>query len=128
MYLRVYRVNKDLPEELIHNSLECNNIWDIDPGIYKPFETIEINQSNVEDLFEALENNQITTFTFEKSDIVELLPDEAMLNNSSGEKSTPLECNFLILTGLGWQQIAIDKEAVFRDMSIQALYDLYLNN
>lgn len=128
MYLRVYRVNKDLPEELIHNSLECNNIWDIDPGIYKPFETIEVNQSNVEDLFEALENDQITTFNFEKSDIVELLPDEDMLNNSGGDKSKPLECNFLILTGLGWQQIAIDKEAVFRDMSLQALYDLYLKN
>lgn len=120
MYLRVYSVNKDLPEEIIHDSLECNNIWDITPGIYKKTAMVEVNQRNVDDLFEALENDQIITFPFEKSDIVELLPDEKMLNT----RGDPLECNFLILTGLGWQKIAVDKEAVFRELSLQELYNL----
>lgn len=128
MILRVYRVNEDLPEELTRDVLECNSIWDIPPGIYKDYTTIEVKESTVEDLLDALEDDQISTFEFEMSDIVEMLPDENMLNNRGGDKVEPLECNFLIMTGLGWQQIAVDKEAVFREISLQALYEMFYRN
>lgn len=122
MILRVYRVNKELPECLIHNSLECNNIWDIDPGIYKRFDSIQVNCREVNEIIETLERDGLKDFTFEKSDIVEMLYDEEMMNNHETEN---LECNFLILTGLGWEQIDIDKDSVFRELSIKELYELF---
>ena len=122
MILRIYRINKDLPEYLIYDSLECNNIWDIDPGIYKTVEEITVNYREVNEIMEALENDRVENFLFEKSDIIEMLPDMEMMNGPGGKN---IDCNFLILTGLGWEQIAIDKEAVFRDMSLKELYELF---
>ena len=122
MILRIYRVNRELPECLIHNSLECNNIWDIDPGIYKKIESITVNYKEVNAIIEALENDEIKDFNFEKSDIVEMVYDEEMLNS---HETKNLDCNFLILTGLGWAQIDIDKDAVFRELSLKELYELF---
>lgn len=122
MILNVYRVNKDLPEYMIINALECNSIWNIDPGIYKKIIDLEVEYKSVEELIEALENDLITEFEFEKSDIIEMLPDSEMLNNNLGIED---ECNFIIITGLGCEQIAIDKEAVFREISFEALREMF---
>lgn len=122
MILRIYRVNRELPECLIYNSLECNNIWDIDPGIYKKIQSITVNYREVNEIIEALENGKIENFIFEKSDIVEMCYDDEMLNSHETKK---LACNFLILTGLGWEQIAIDKDVVFRELSLKELYECF---
>ena len=123
MIIRVYKVNKELPECLIHDSLECNNIWDIDPGIYRFVNCMEIKYQKVNELLETLEYEGLENINFEKSDIIEMLPDSEMLNNSDLDIEN--DCNFLILTGLGWEQIAIDKEAVFRELSLKRLYELF---
>lgn len=119
MVLQIYKVNRELPEQFIYNALECNNISDIDPGVYKHVDTIHVKYVRVDDLIDAIESREII---IEKSDIVEMLPDENMLNNDLdiGE-----QCNYLIMTGLGIERIAIDKEAVFREMSLDAMRELF---
>lgn len=119
MILKIYKVNRKLPEQYIINALECNRIWDIDPGVYKIDRCIETSHVRVEDLIEAIEDKVIE---IEKSDIVEMLPDENMLNNTLGVGD---QCNFLIMTGLGVKQIAIDKEAVFRDISLSNMKEIF---
>ncbi|MBD5508844.1 MAG: hypothetical protein HDR05_12575 [Lachnospiraceae bacterium] len=119
MILNIYKVNRQLPEQFIINALECNRIWDIDPGVYKVDRRIEVEYTIVDDLIEAIENKRIEV---EKSDIIEMLPDENMLNNDLGIQD---QCNFLIMTGLGVERIAIDKEAVFRDISLSNMRELF---
>ena len=119
MILQIYKVNKLLPEHFIFNALECNNIWDVGPGVYKHTETKEVTYKRVDDLIDAIENKEIL---LEKSDIIEMLPDEDMLNN---DLEISEQCNYLIMTGLGVERIAIDKEAVFRGISLEAMRELF---
>lgn len=123
MYLRIYRVNEELPEYLIHDSLECNCVYDIDPGIYKKIDTIIINCKNTKELIETLETNEEEIYKFQVSDIVEMVCNDVILN---GHCSYDLDCNFLIKTGLGWRQIDIEKDAVFRELSMRELFDLFV--
>lgn len=118
MIIKVYKVNTQLPEQYIIEMLECNRIWDIEPGVYKFSSFLEVPYVKVDDLIEAIEDNKIT---IEKSDIVEMLPDENMLNNELGQSE---QCNFLIMTGLGVERIAIDKERVFKDISLDSMREM----
>lgn len=122
MILRVYRVNDSLPECLIHDSLECNCLWDIDPGIYKKIETLEVNYKKVEDLIQALETAPEEIYDFRVSDIVEMVYDEEMLNSHDTES---IDCNFLVYTSMEWKRVAIDAESVFRELSLRELYELF---
>ena len=107
-----------MPEEYVREMLECERIWDITPGIYKKTDTLEVKYTKVSELEEAIENDELK---LEVSDIVEMLPDENMLNN---DLFMDEQCNYLIITGLGPHRIAIDKELVFRDISFQALREM----
>lgn len=122
MILRVYRVNSELPECLIHDSLECNCLWDIDPGIYRKIDTLEVNYKKVDDLIEALETGSEKIYDFNVSDIVEMVYDEEMLNSHGTEN---LDCNFLVYTRMEWRRVAIDAESVFRELSLRELYELF---
>lgn len=111
-----------MPEEYVREMLECERIWDITPGIYKKTDTLEVKYTKVSELEEAIENDEIC---LEISDIVEMLPDEYMLNNHvNSDLEMDEQCNYLIITGLGPHRIAIDKELVFRDISFQALREM----
>lgn len=124
MYLRIYRVkNEELPEYLIFDSLECSCLYDIDPGIYRKIDTILVNYKNVQDLIEALENNEEEIYKFIVSDIVEMVCDEEMMNKRCGYVPS---CNFLLKTSMCWRQISIDKDAVFRELSMKELFDLFM--
>ena len=123
MYLRIYRVNEELPEYFIYDSLECNCIYDIDPGIYKKIDTIIINCKNTKELIETLETNEEEIYKFQVSDIVEMVCNDVILNSHC---SYDLDCYFLIKTGLGWRQIDIDKDTVFRELSMRELFDLFV--
>ena len=119
MIINIYKVNRQLPEQFIINALECNRIWDIDPGVYKVDRRIKVDYIKVDDLIKAIDDKRIE---IEKSDIVEMLPDENMLNN---DLRIPDQCNFLIMAGLGVERIAIDKEAVFRDISLSCMREIF---
>lgn len=123
MYLRIYRVNEELPDYIIQDSLECNCVYDIDPGIYRKIDTILVNYKNVQDLIEALENNEEEIYKFIVSDIVEMVCNDVILNSHC---SYDLDCNFLIKTSMYWRQIAVDKDAVFRELSMKELFDLFM--
>lgn len=124
MILYIYRVNQEMPEEYVREMLECERIWDITPGIYKKIDTLEVNYTKVSEIEEAIENDEIK---LEKSDIVEMLPDEYMLNNHvKSDLEMEEQCNFLILTGLGVERIAIDKELVFKEMSFEAIREMMI--
>ena len=118
MILNIYKVNRELPEHLIYNALECINKDDIDPGIYRKSDTIEVSYRRVSDLIEAIHREEID---LEKSDIVEMLPDEYMLNNDLDMEE---QCNFLIITSFGAERIAVDKNAVFIELSLEALQEM----
>lgn len=122
MILYIYRVNQEMPEEYVREMLECERIWDITPGIYKKIDTLEVKYTKVSEIEEAIENDEIK---LEKSDIVEMLPDEYMLNNHvKNDLEMEEQCNFLIMTGLGVERIALDKENVFREISFEALREM----
>lgn len=121
MILNIYKVNRALPEQFIYDALQCNRIWDIDAGIYKLCDTKEVNYIEIDDLVDAIENKE---FDFEKSDIIEMLPDENMLNSELKEQSKE-QCNFLIVTGLGVERIAIDKEAVFVEIALSEMRNVF---
>ena len=118
MLLNIYSINKSLPEDVIYSMLECERIWDLTPGIYKKSRTLEVNYIRVDDLIFALENNEVQ---IDKSDIVEMLPDSKMLNAELGMED---DCNYLIKTGLGIERVAIDKEAVFRSISLDEMRNM----
>lgn len=123
MIINVYRVRKDLPQYMTFNALECNRIWDIDAGIYEKISTKLVNYRSVNDLMDAVEYNIIEGIKFEESDIIEMLPDEDALNGGFRVED---KCNFIILTGLGCKQIAIEKEEVFREISFEALKEMFV--
>ncbi len=122
MWIHVYRVREDLPFHIVQDSLECNCIYDIDPGIYKEIWSEEIPIRKAEDLVEALENKELELgIKLIISDILEMLPDTEMLNMNivMGED------NFLVITDTGVKQIAVDKASVFRDLSLKRLQELF---
>ena len=122
MILHHYRVRDDLPEYLVINALQCNDIGDIDPGVYRKFNTYETEHTKVADLMEDLEFERIEEIELNISDIIEMLPDEYMMNNSC---EIDMSCNYLIKTNLGMEQIAVDKEAVLRELSLNELIELF---
>lgn len=119
MILEIYKVNKNLPLQFIYEVLHCNRIWDLPPGVYKKTDTIEVDCTTVDEIIDLIENKDII---LEESDIVEMLPDEYMLNNDLGQKQ---DYNYLIFTPLGVKRVAIDKENVFRNISLDALKELF---
>lgn len=122
MILYIYKVNPNMPYEYVQEMLECERIWDITPGIYKFSESLEVNYKKVSEIEDAVESGEIM---LEISDIVEMLPDECMLNNHvNSDLEMEEQCNFLILTGLGPHRIALDKENVFRELSFQAIREM----
>lgn len=125
LILHHYKVRDDLPQYLIFNALQCNDIGDIDPGIYKKINTYETKHTKVKDLMEDLEFDKITEIELNISDIIEMLPDENMMNNKC---EIDMSCNYLIKTYLGMEQIAVDKEAVFTELSLKELNELFSNS
>lgn len=122
MILHHYRVRDDLPEYLVINALQCNDIGDIDPGVYRKVNTYETEHTKVADLMEDLEFERIEEIELNISDIIEMLPDENMMNNSC---EIDMSCNYLIKTNLGMEQIAVDKEAVLKELSLNELIELF---
>lgn len=122
MWIHIYRVDDTLPAHLIADSLECNCLYDIDPGIYKEIGKQWVDFSDVEMFIEALEAEQVDTeIKLVVSDIIEMLPDSEMLNLGIviGDD------NFLVITAHGVERIAIDKDSVFRELSIAGLQELF---
>ncbi len=122
MWIHVYRVREDLPFHIVQDSLECNCIYDIDPGIYKERWSEKIPIRKAEDLVEALENEELELgIKLIISDILEMLPDTEMLNMNivMGDD------NFLIITDTGVKQIAVDKASVFQELSLKRLQELF---
>lgn len=122
MILHHYRVRDDLPEYLVINALQCNDIGDIDPGVYRKVNTYETEHTKVADLMEDLEFERIEEIELNISDIIEMLPDKNMMNNSC---EIDMSCNYLIKTNLGMEQIAVDKEAVLKELSLNELIELF---
>ena len=112
----------DLPEYLVINALQCNDIGDIDPGVYRKVNTYETEHTKVADLMEDLEFERIEEIELNISDIIEMLPDENMMNNCC---EIDMSCNYLIKTNLGMEQIAVDKEAVLKELSLNELIELF---
>ena len=122
MWIHVYRVREDLPFHIVQDSLECNCIYDIYPGIYHEIWSEQIPLQKAEDLTEALENEELKLgIKLIISDILEMLPDTEMLNMNivMGEDS------FLIITDTGVKQIAVDKASVFQELSLKRLQELF---
>ena len=122
MWIHVYRVREDLPFHIVQDSLKCNCIYDIDPGIYHEIWSEEIPIQKAGDLVEALENEEFKLgIKLIVSDILEMLPDTEMLNMNivMGEDS------FLIITDTGVKQIAVDKASVFQELSLKRLQELF---
>lgn len=122
MWIHIYRVDETLPAHLIEDSLECNCLYDIDPGIYKEIGKQWVDYSDIEKFIEALEAEQVETeIKLVVSDILEMLPDSEMINMNIilGED------NFLVITTHGVERIAIDKAAVFRELSLNRLQELF---
>ena len=122
MWVHVYRVRDDLPFHIVQDSLECNCIGDIDPGIYQEVWSEEIPMQKADDLVEALENEELGFgIKLIISDILEMLPDTEMLNMNI----VVGDSNFLIITDTGVKQIAVDKASVFKELSLKRLQELF---
>lgn len=122
MWVHIYRVREDLPFHMVQDSLECNCIDNIDPGIYKKIWSEEISIKRATDLIEALENEGLKLgIKLIISDILEMLPDTEMLNMNI----LLGDANFLVITDTGVRQIAVDKASVFRELSLARLQELF---
>lgn len=98
MWIHIYRVRDDLDEKFIADSLECNCIWDIDPGTYREIGKQWIDYKDVNELIVDLEAEQVETeIRLMISDLLEMVPDTEMLNRGIviGDD------NFLIITEHG---------------------------
>lgn len=122
MWVHVYRVREDLPYHMVQDSLECNCIDDIDPGVYREIWSEEIPIKRVSDLIEAFENDGINLgIKLIISDILEMLPDTEMLNMNI----VVGDANFLVITDTGVRQIAVDKASVFQELSLVRLQEMF---
>ena len=61
----------------------------------------------------------------EESDILEMLADEDMLNGNYDDIDCADGINFLLVTGLGIRQVAIDKSEPFKQLSFERLKELF---
>ena len=122
MVLRIYKVNTDLPYEQIREELECSRIWDIDASNYKFDRSEIVNYTKVEDLIEAIENNELD-LNLNQSDIIEMLPDSRQLNDSQLMRDMDIEnsLNFLIQTSLGIERIALEKKYLCQELTFKSL-------
>lgn len=122
LWIHIYRVRDDLDEKFIADSLECNCIWDIDPGTYREIGKQWIDYKDVNELIVDLEAEQVETeIRLMISDLLEMVPDTEMLNMGIviGDD------NFLIITEHGVERIAVDKSSVFRELSLSRLQELF---
>lgn len=121
MLLNIYKVNKELPEHITFEVLNCERIWDIPPGIYKFDKFIRIDYKTCDELIEAIE---LKILNFEVPDIIEIVPDVGELSFVK-DYDKENECNFIIITDLGCKQIALEKEEIFKNISLDCLYELF---
>lgn len=122
MVLRIYKVNTDLPYEQIYEEMEGTRIWDIDASNYKFDRSEIVNYTKVEDLIEAIENNELD-LNLNQSDIIEMLPDSRQLNDSQlmGDMNIENSLNFLIQTSLGIERIALEKKYFCQELTFKSL-------
>lgn len=106
MKLKIYKVNRKLPQFLIYNALDCNRIWDLDPGVYKLDRELEYNSNSVGEIIKAIENS---TIDIGKSDIVEMQKD--LFDD---------DYRYLIKGDFGIERIALDDD-FFDELSLGEL-------
>ena len=122
LWIHIYRVRDDLDKKFIADSLECNCIWDIDPGTYREIGKQWIDYKDVNELIVDLEAEQVETeIRLMVSDLLEMVPDTEMLNMGIEIGDD----NFLIITEHGVERIAVDKSSVFRELSLSRLQELF---
>lgn len=119
MFVHIYRVNKDLPYEKIQEELECERWWDLDVSLYKLDRIEFVRYTRVDDLIEAIENKE-RDLKLELSDIIEMLPDDEMLNDihAKSDLNKENDLNFLVMTSMGIRRVALDKKQFVTDLSL----------
>ena len=117
--ISVYSIDRTLPEQYIRKDLEIFNKGDITPGIYKKRTEFWVDCKSIEEIEKAVEQK----IKLEESDIVEWQIDGEALRNPSKELAElmRIECNYFIMTVFGLEQIAIEKEKVFVDLTLQEI-------
>lgn len=122
-WVTFYKIDRTLPYEYIRKDLEMDNPVEITPGIYKRVDSKHFAVKTLEELKTTIEENE----SLERSDIVEWQVDEESLKNPSEEIAELMrtECNYFIMKFWGLGSIAIEKEKVFVDLTLQELGKLF---
>lgn len=127
MILHLYRVRSDLPEYMTFRAKQLIDIYsDIDMSIYEHIWQGTIKAHTVNDVIESLECGGLDAeILLEESDIIEMLADEDMLNGNYEDTDCTDGINYLLMTGLGIRQVAIDKAEPFQQLSFERLKELF---
>lgn len=127
MILHLYRVRSDLPEYMTFRAKQLIDIYsDIEMSIYEHIWQGTIKAHTVDDVIESLECGSLDAeILLEESDIIEMLADENMLNGNYEDTDCTDGINYLLVTGLGIRQVAIDKAEPFQQLSFERLKALF---
>ena len=122
-WVTFYKIDRTLPDEYIHKDLEMDSPVEVTPGIYKRIRYKHYEADSIESLKAAIEENE----ELEVSEIVEWQVDDEALKNPSEEIEELMrtECNYFIQKFWGLDTIAIEKEKVFVDLTLQEIARLF---
>lgn len=127
MDLVIYRIRTDLPDYMTYRSKELLNIGDdILLDIYDVIWQGTIKEQTVSGVIDKLESGGLDSeILLEESDVIEMLPDTEMLNNSWHDEEYSRGSPFLLVTNLGFRQVSIEKSEPFVRMSFERLSELF---
>lgn len=103
MILHIYRAETNYKMEY--------DLYDIDTSKYEYTETIITDYRNLNEIIDAIENKEVN-FEFEETDLIEIAPGIEELNNVQSVDDIDYKngLNFLLIGGLGVEQIALDSK------------------
>lgn len=121
-WITIYKIRDKIPNDMKKIIMDSEEIF---PGIYHAQKIFHVDVESLDKLKDFIEENE----GLEQKDIVEWNFDEEALKNPSKElgEIVRTRSNYFIMTVFGLEQVAIDKEMVFVDLSLQEISNLIIS-
>lgn len=121
-WITIYKIRDKIPEDMIKIIIDSDEIL---PGVYHAQKIFHVEVESLDKLKDYIEENEELI----QKDIVEWNFDEEALKNPSKElgEIVRTRSNYFIMTIFGLEQVAIDKEMVFVEMSLQEISNLIIS-
>ena len=115
-WITIYKIRSDIPLEIKEMIVDSEEIL---PGVYEKEKEFDLKVQTLEDVKSHVEESEKLC----EKDIVEWSFDDDALKNPSEEMGEMVRTrsNYFIMKVFGLEQVAIDKEMVFVELTLQEI-------